>query len=148
MDDAAADAAAAPEEEAVEEEGEKTRVVRGRIGGNADDVSRRLPTGAGAGTSARGGGGCSSDAEIGDAPSASEIFAAGLATLVDDDEVSGMRALQLRTLSNLQDANAVLGSFNAFCDARLPHVAEDLARSAKLVGAIKNDLAYIHSHSR
>jgi hypothetical protein len=78
---------------------------------------------------------------------ASAAFVTGLATLVDREGVAAMRETQLQTLSSLQDSNAMLGSFNDLCDAQLPATARDLARSAAVVRAIREDLAYIHTHS-
>ena len=79
---------------------------------------------------------------------AAAVMTDALSTMVDPSDVARMRETQLRTLSNLQDSNAVLGSFNDFCDAHLSNVAQDLGRSARLVRAIKADLTYIHRHSR
>ena len=79
---------------------------------------------------------------------ATAVLVNALSSIVDQDDVARMRETQLRTLSNLQDSNAVLGSFNDFCDSHLPNVAHDLGRSARIVRAIKADLTYIHKHSR
>ena len=53
-----------------------------------------------------------------------------------------------KRLSNLQDSNSVLGSFNDLCVQKHPSISSDLAKSAKLVKSIKNDLQFIHKHSR
>lgn len=115
---------------------------------------RHVPSARGDGSANASGAGCGdvggddAAAEVDDAPTAAAVLVDALSSLVNEEDVGRMRETQLRILGNLQDSNAVLGSFNDFCDAHLPNVADDLARSAKLVRAIKVDLAYIHKHSR
>lgn len=116
--------------------------------------ARRVPSSRGDGSANISGaecgdvGGDDDATEVDDTPTATAVLVDALSSLVNQEDVGRMRETQLRILANLQDSNAVLGSFNDFCDAHLPNVADDLALSAKLVRAIKTDLAYIHKHSR
>ena len=129
------------------------------VGARVDDGSRERSVGRderaniigdGAGDGARGWSVVGDNAgEDDSAPTtATAVLVNALSSIVDQDDVARMRETQLRTLSNLQDSNAVLGSFNDFCDSHLPNVAHDLGRSARMVRAIKADLTYIHKHSR